>query len=443
MASNNSRQSSLDLGDPPSGRSILTSGAQPSQPAAPPSPHVALSRSRGDSALPPSPGSAIKHARTLSYTPRLTNRLSLSFPVATTSVESPRPTPTSSNTSSVPGTPAEIIPPPSPSDPSGFLVALAGQERRVLELKEELQKAEADLEKLKMQWAQHERMRKRAEIRHVEPLQPLQTVVTDDGRTSEEADGATRHSIEMDRRKALLNSTKEPRRKVITGGHTRTLSLLSPDRSNYTRPFPPVKESEAESKDLARSPTMPDTSQGITKITTNRARNSYQGGVTHNARQIAVDVKAGLWTFLEDLRQATVGDEPITGKTSRSSAEPPQNGLNRRGSRSSPLSNERARRAPSPRGVSSTRTWDSLTGSNSVLLDAGGTYYVDTSPRHESKPSTAAKGTSIRPLSPSVDDDDWSNWDLPDPKSPRWSGSTELSEPATPPRSNNDSRNVQ
>jgi septal ring factor EnvC (AmiA/AmiB activator) len=65
-----------------------------------------------------------------------------------------------------------------PNDSNGFLVALAGQERRVLELKEELQKAEDELKRLKKQWAHHEAHKKKAEIRHVEQLQPLQTVVT-------------------------------------------------------------------------------------------------------------------------------------------------------------------------------------------------------------------------------------------------------------------------
>jgi hypothetical protein len=62
---------------------------------------------------------------------------------------------------------------------------------------------------------------------------------------------------------------------------------------------------------------MPDTSQGITKINTNRARH-YQGRVTHNAKLTAEDVKAGLWTFLEDLRQATVGEEGESGTAEKS-----------------------------------------------------------------------------------------------------------------------------
>lgn len=45
----------------------------------------------------------------------------------------------------------------------------------MLELREELQKAEGDLEKLKKQWATYEATKKRNELRHVEALQPLKT----------------------------------------------------------------------------------------------------------------------------------------------------------------------------------------------------------------------------------------------------------------------------
>ena len=309
----------------------------------------------------------------------------------------------------------------------------------MLELKEELQKAEAELATLKLQWAAHERAKKRAEIRHIQPLQPLQTVVAEGGRSSEEIDGPTRQSAELDRRKALLsNIAREPRRKVITGGHTRTLSLLSPDRSNYTQPFPPVQESAAESREPPRSTMMPDTSKGITKI---RSRHSYQGGVADNAKQIAVDMKAGLWTFLEDLRQATVGDEPITGKSNRAGGDSPWSGPKRKESPSNQPKTEGDQGAQLPKRNASPRTWDSLTGSSSVLLDAGGTYYLDAS-RRGSKSVAAAKVAN--PFQPDVDelDDSWGEWDSPVPVSPRWSGSTELSGPATPATANTENRSV-
>jgi hypothetical protein len=274
MASHNRRSSSSENA---SVQAILTSG-QSAKALPSPIPHVGTSPNRAHFAMSPPPRPPPGHARALSYTPRRPNRLSLSFPVATGPhrTDPSRPTPASSNSSSIPLTPVEPSI-PSPNDPNSCLVALASQERRVLELKEELQKAEAELTKLKTKWATSERSRKRAEIRHVEKLRPL--LVTDGGISNEEADGATRHSIEQEKRKALLsNVTKEPRRKVITGGHHRTLSLLSPDRSHYARPFPSVGEGEASSEgnELPRSSTMPNTSQTITKIDSSRARHSYQ-----------------------------------------------------------------------------------------------------------------------------------------------------------------------
>jgi hypothetical protein len=429
MASNSRRPFSID--GPPA-PSLPHSGAHATAPSTP-----SLSNNpQFPMAQVPRP--AGRHARAQSYTPQMSNRLSLSFPVAANNSGSDiHPSPASSASPPLLAPAADAVP-PSPNDSNNFLVALAGQERRVLELREELQKAETELASLKVQWASRERARKRAEIRHVQPLQSLQTVVTDGARSSEDADGSspTRQSIELDRRKALLsNMAKEPRRKVITGGHARTLSLLSPDRSNFTQPFPPVQESVAESREAGRGITIPDTSKGITKI---RSRHSYQGGVTDNARQIAVDMKAGLWTFLEDLRQATVGDEPINGKPNRTSLDSPRTGPKRNGSKSNLLNNERPRDAQSPNGDSSTRTWDSLTGTNSILVDAGGTYFVDA--RNAPGPTATANEDAAKVLADADElDDSWGNWDSPIPVSPRWSGSTELSGPATPSTNNNTS----
>ena len=439
MASHHRRRSSINRA---SVEFILTSG-EPSQPAAPPSPHVGDSPNRAHFAMSPPARPTPSHSRALSYTLRNPNRLSLSFPVATSSNsnESSRPTPTSSDAQSFPPTPAD--PSPLPNDSNGFLVALAGQERRVLELKEELQKAEDELKRLKKQWANHEAHKKKAEIRHFEQLQPLQTVVT--GGSSDESEVKTRQSSELDRRKAILSnlnipkdSPKESRRK-FSGAHTRALSLLSPERSNFTQPFPPVQESGSENSGFPRSTTMPDTSQGITKVSSRHSRNSYHGGVTHGAKQIAEDVKAGLWTFLEDLRQATVGDEAVHGSPNRTNLDASNSGTARRGSKTSLLSNER-KRDKSPRGLSP-RTWDSLTGSP-ALLDAAGSMWSDDQLRTSKTPKKTNRPLSL--AAPNVDDldDDWSNWDSPTPKSPRWSGSTTMSDPATPSNGSVEDSNV-
>jgi len=437
MASLNRRRNSID---PASVQSILTTGDD-NLPSPVPSPYVGSSPNRIHFPMAPPPLPAPGHIRSLSHTPRL-NRLSLNFPVATgtNSSDSTRPTPTSSTSASFPPTPIDAT--ASPADPSGFLVAIAGQERRVLELKEELQKAESGLAKLKVQWANQERIKKRAELRQAEPLLSLQSVAVE-GRTS--SDEGSRQSIEQDRRRALLSisTPRDSRRKIITGGHTRTLSLLSPERSNFTRPFPSVQES-VEAAGLSRSTTVPDTSEGITKVTTNRARHSYQGGITHGAKQVAEDLKSGMWTFLEDLRQATIGDEAVSGNVNQYVTHGPNTPLAKKGSKGSlkGRSSNSAKRSVSP------RTWDSLTNPNLGLglSDPAGPLWLPETSRRITKTPIGTKPKSSKPLSftPAVaeSDDDWSNWDSPTPKSPRWSGSTDISDPLTPSSTNNQDSTV-
>lgn len=411
------------------------------QPTDVPSPHIGTSPNRVNFSANQPARPIVRPDRALSYTSRRPNRLSLTFPVApSNSLESARATPTSSNAPSIPGTPANANAIISPDDPNGFLVALASQERRCLELKEELDKAESELKQLKKQWALHEATKKRAEIRHVEKLQPVQI---ERGSGDENILKTPKQSIDMDRKKAFLanlphlpKDQKNPRRKIITGGHTRTLSLLSPER--MTRDSTLDKLNGTISVDLLpRSTTMPDTSVGISRVNTNRAnRHSYQGGlgVTHGVKQITEDVKAGLWTFLEDLRQATVGDEAVNGTANkRSSLDATQRGLQKRVSKGS----LRGQRGKSPRpDPSSQRTWDSLTGDNPALLDLGGTLWQAPDTLAAPLKPTNVQKKPARPISfptATIDDDDWSNWDYPTPKSPsRWSGSSTLSGPITP-----------
>jgi hypothetical protein len=445
MSSHHRRKSSID---PTSIESILKSG-ESAHPAAAPIAYVGNSPNRASFAMAPPPRPVIKHTRALSYTPRNSNRLSLNFPVGTSTNSSDssrptptssRPTPTSSTVSSLPPTPVEFTE-TSPSDSNGFLVALAGQERRVLELKEELAKAEADLVKLKRQWAVHESKRKNAEIKNVEQLQPLQGVVTPSN--NEDVPSTPRQSAE-ERRKSLLTSLETPKnsldapkevRRKFSGQHMRALSLLSPERSNFMQTFPPVQESGAEGMLITKSTMMPDII--IPKKMPPRSRNSYHAGVTTGAKQIADEIKAGVWTFLEDLRQATVGDEAANGPGIRTRLDAPQNPTPRRGS------SDKIRRGQSPQEASP-RTWDSLTG-NSPLLEAAGSLWSDHDQSHSSSrtPVPVKKSRPLTLAAPINDlDDDWSNWDSPTPKSPRWSNSTTLSDPLTPSHGSLEDRNV-
>ncbi|PMD21562.1 hypothetical protein NA56DRAFT_703206 [Hyaloscypha hepaticicola] len=446
MSSHHRRKSSIDR---ESIESILKSG-ESAHSAAVPIAHVGNSPNRATFAMAPPPRPVIKHTRALSYTPRNSNRLSLNFPVGTSTNSSDssrptptssKPTPTSSTISSLPPTPAESAD-TSPSDSNGFLVALAGQERRVLELKEELAKAEADLVKLKRQWAVHESKRKNAEIKNVEQLQPLRAVVTPSN--NEDVPSTPRQSAE-ERRKSLLTSLETPKnsldapkevRRKFSGQHMRALSLLSPERSNFMHTFPPVQESGAEGTPMPKNATMPDLI--IPKKMPARSRNSYHAGVTTGAKQIADEIKAGVWTFLEDLRQATVGEEAANGPGNRTRLDAPQNPTSRRGS------SDKNRRGQSPREASPPRTWDSLTG-NSPLLEAAGSLWSDQDQSHSSSrtPLPVKKSRPLSLAAPINDlDDDWSNWDSPTPKSPRWSNSTTLSDPLTPLHGSLEDRNV-
>jgi len=150
---------------------------------------------------------------------------------------------------------------------------------------------------------------------------------------------------------------------------------------------------------------------------------------------------------MEDLRQATVGDEAINGTTNR--AMDTSKAPNRKGSKSSLLSNERGKRGSSPMTVDPPRMWETLTGANPTLLDAAGTMWEEMDQSLMSaksltplkKKPTPKKTLSTAPLGDDLDDD-WSNWDTPTPKSPRWSGSTELTDPATPSHPSGEDRSV-
>ncbi|KAH8805924.1 hypothetical protein F5884DRAFT_801112 [Xylogone sp. PMI_703] len=382
-----------------------------------------------------------QHTRAGSSISRRPNRLSLVFPVSTSinGIESGRQTPTSSTAPSLPATPAEATRVAIPNESGAFLVALAAQERKVLELKEELNKAEADLQRLKKHWAIHEASKKTSQ-------QGLQNLVSD-GRKSVEEQASLRRSIELERRKSLLggtNAPKDSRRRIITGGHTRTLSLLSPDSPSCPKPFEPSQDPNQNPPlpGLSRSTTMPDTSQGIALISSRLAsRQSYQNGAT-GVRQIADDVKAGLWTFLEDLRQATVGDEAITGvKKPSTNNDATHNKIHRKASKgnlSSHSNGHKKSQSQASKDKQPPRTWETLTGNNAALFDVAGTLWEDQTRQtmKETKESkTARKQTKSLSTAPAVVsdfDDDWSNWDSPPPKSPtRWSGSTVVSDTAT------------
>ena len=202
---------------------------------------------------------------------------------------------------------------------STFLTALAAQERRVLELKEELEKAEDKLEKLKKHWAIYEVTKKRNEIRHLEQLQPISPPIDI---KDVEIDQLASIGRENDRQKPVPGERKQTQRKVFSGSkHTRALSLLSPSLSaSHRTASPTVSLSPIDQRlpgtSISRSATVPAIEVSTaTSVPSNN--DPPQDLMIETGRQFVGDLRQGLRTFFEDLRQATVGNEAVNGATSR------------------------------------------------------------------------------------------------------------------------------
>lgn len=277
------------------------------------------------------------HGRQLSMVsesavPPRTNRFSLQFPIPVPELQSPIRSSTSPVREPVNDNAEASEIQTDPSD-GNYLHLIAAQERRVLELKEELQKTEADLNRLKRDWARHEANKKRDDVKRLTRLQTLQTAIPASG-LDDDTDGSSAWmQQEMERRKALLSSSRTSNRTVLPGQrHTRTLSLLSPTRDNVKpitplappQPLPPRKDSlkngMAQRSDvvtpqprLNRASTIGDVTSGL-DIAAVAGMNGPDGSIDHESliragKKVATGFKDGLWNFWEDLRQATVGEE--------------------------------------------------------------------------------------------------------------------------------------
>lgn len=220
---------------------------------------------------------------------------------------------------SVPSTPVLATRPASPEKKSvfpaendNFLSALAKQERRVLELREELQKAEADLGKLKKQWAAHEAKKKRNEIRSSEQLQTLKTSLPE--YTAARDESPVSANRELDRRKTLSTSSRTSQRKVFSGSrHTRTLSLLATSNKMTEPQYPPRADSLS-----VKAKEVPDNIERIPELDVlGQSSDSGKAGlkspdrdiIIETGKQLVGDFRQGFWTFVEDLKQVTVGDQ--------------------------------------------------------------------------------------------------------------------------------------
>ena len=325
----------------------------------------------GETSIPPSPTRTSTANNTTSR--RHTKGLSLNFPillptsaqashlslspVAGSAVQSPvdsgRSSPSArSATFKIPDTVAEGQDRVNTRGSADFLTLLAAQERKVLELKEELQKAEADLLGLKKQWASYEAHKKRDEVKHVKKLHAVALDdVTSKESTEDEVDEERRRKRALVERSHTINTTngnnssnnmgRRGSKRVFEGGHTRTLSLLSPTstkpgqlatrRTMNELPHPqgdavePSPDSNDDRPSLSRMPTLDGLISG--EPLQLGFGKTYKDLALHRrsmppvaadmfvkqGKQVYDGVREGLWTFFEDIRQATVGEEGIHG----------------------------------------------------------------------------------------------------------------------------------
>ncbi|KAH7152231.1 hypothetical protein B0J13DRAFT_438136 [Dactylonectria estremocensis] len=372
--------------------------------------------SRQDSAasstasMPPPPDSTPLrrgHSRSKSSMCRQ-NRLSLTLPIAPPTSDPSRPTPTSA-VASVPPTPIESGM-STPSDANEFIIAIAAQERRVLELREELLRAETDLTKLKKLWSTQDITRRRGEQYPLEAPRPV-AQATDDEPAS------AKRSIEMDRRKQLQQSqpsTPQSRRKVMRGGHKRTLSLLSPGKDESFNLFEDRTDQESVNLPPIERRAAQLTNPNLSKRASWAPRSQQTAAAVP---QIVEDFKLGLRAFVEDIRQITVGDEPINGQNIRSTAIDVRNGAG-------PESQDTIRQSHALRPKVST-VFEPPHSAESTPIRNNKTA-TPTKETQEKTKATKGKHFSWTPLGlDSLDDNDWSNWESPSSsKTSRWSGST-------------------
>ncbi|KAI0525475.1 hypothetical protein F5B22DRAFT_343520 [Xylaria bambusicola] len=356
-----------------------------------------------------------RSTRSTSSASRNANRLSLTLPIAPPNSFSSRPTPTSS----MPPTPVDTLTLNSPVDSEDFIVAIAAQERRVLELREELARAEAGLKKLQRQWTISEACKKRPPNTTAEPRRALAPAASlRDGPA--ESPASKRHS-ELERRKAILlaqsqGASRQPRRTVIRGGHTRTLSLLSPTKSVSGMSMHEGQNGEQSPESFIIPSPTPPIRQVNKRATWAPPRSTQQ---PTGVKQLANDFKQGLWTFVEDLRQAAVGDEAISGTTNRTT------GMGSR-SENTDSNQDTIRASTSTRGRIPFSTELESPSDSPDTSSASSSSDRFQHRRTASKPEPRTrKHYSWTPLTfDSFDDDDWANWDSPNVKTSRWSGST-------------------
>ncbi|OJJ32795.1 hypothetical protein ASPWEDRAFT_114775 [Aspergillus wentii DTO 134E9] len=411
------------------------------------------------SSLPPRPNGAARHAK------RLTLNFPINIPPADLSGITTPGSMTPVTQSSVQQSPAlplgTHIPLEGSDDSNEILTAIASQERKVLELREELQRAETELSTLKKQWASSEKTRKRTEINHhAEPLIPLRSPEqhSSESQHHRERSGGTsidspssvvqsRMSRELERRSsvraAATAGTKISAngRRVFQGSHTRTLSLLSPVAGSGK----PFESGSATEDDRISRPPRSATLPSLERTTSNNLRMAVDASdpteelmsqwrktmpppsreaLMRTGKQMASDLREGLWTFLEDIRQATVGEEGINATESRGVTP---SGRNRNSSSTSRSRDRLSVGGKSSRSPSSTRGRGAearKSGKDTKSADIDLSFWTEFGIDPPGQKSPTPRGASNTPSGPNEAtdsdhlevEDNWDDWDTPQPK---------------------------
>lgn len=338
--------------------------------------------------------------------------------------------------SSVPSTPILPARPPSPErslqpeNSSAFLTTLATQERRVLEIKEELERAELELERLKRQWASHETSKKKNEIRQLEQLQPISKSVSSTNPFN--SGGLPGASTEHEGRNLPSINSKQSQRKVFSGSrHARALSLLSPKLSASQRMMPPPSTVPNEPKKIETRAAKSNTV--VANALTSIARpGPNKGGfkesekapskdaILETGKQFVGDLREGLWTFFEDLKQATVGDEIANSdsrnlSSGRNANAARKHGNSHKGDGIMKASNQGAANIASARSSNTEARKLDCPGADKEIGS------LDMECKSEQLSHSLPKtDTELRksPNPSDSDDDGWDNWDSPKAKNP-------------------------
>lgn len=347
------------------------------------------------------------------------NRLSLQFPIqpaagSNSSTHSPRSRPQSW----VSNSPVLSPDPESNNAEPNILAVLAAQERFVLELKDELKKAEIDLNTLKKHYAVHEANKRRNDVRRVAQLQPVNTLIDLSPEKEEEEPANPSVQREIERKKALMSNTKNTQRKVFSGSrHLRTLSLLSPDKS-FTPSFPQPSDLQEEEPSTAQSE--PPTTR--TSMSSDLIRHSVDsapperydmGGMPNIQReqiiragtQMATDLKNGLFTFIEDIRQATVGDEAVNGNDG--SGPVSARDLGKTGRKAS------TNRPPLNRSASSKKSSQRTGSIGDDFWKENGLSEPKNGLANSKKTHTNKAAQTPQKQTQTVEEEDWDNWETP------------------------------